>query len=159
MHEPKTLPKALQLVMLSESTFRNARRDKTPISSVRYQQEYDQEYSHAESESEDEYAVQQVSKFNPQSRPRKPPPRFRDSKERMLLLKIVEVIQEGLQISDKSQSSKNLGLGKPNQSNSNVSSQSNTSQDIQTTNNLCYRCGEPNHFARDCPKNESTLNS
>ncbi|MEX1352306.1 MAG: zinc finger CCHC domain-containing protein [Desulfobacterales bacterium] len=176
MHQPKTLQEALRLAVMSETTFRNyVKKDKPNTPKVRYTTpDYDDEkWSYFESdydfesESEDEYAIQQVSKPAPTYRrngntarntqqrrpprsgvPRNNPPRKKT--EREIFIDIMNSIQQGLSHLQVSESNQNA-------SQSAMSANNMRSSGTQT-GMACYKCNDPNHFIKDCPKNNAGLN-
>ena len=168
MHQPKTLPEALRLAKLSEATFKSLKqRERPPVPKVRYSTsayddyDYYHESNQSESGSEEEYAVQRVAQFSgPAQRRPRPPFRNRENKERAVLLEILSCIQRGLNISGQSSNSNpKVGQSRSDMNTrGNFSAQNTQCTSTQTNEIVCFRCGQPNHFARDCPNNQSALN-
>jgi hypothetical protein len=175
IQRPRTLPEALQLAFMADNAYKTiCRRDRNRPSfpqaryaaSHDYEDEtsydyYDDENGEDEFDGDVEYGVRAVNK-TPQNyrrgggrngnNPRNGNGNYRrnndsqNSIERELLLQIVESINKGLNLSPRPAAS---------------AAKSQTQKLSDTPQNSdgqprCFRCGDLQHFIKDCPKNETS---
>jgi hypothetical protein len=178
MREPQSLPDALRLAMISDTTFKNVvRKEKVSFAKARYAQpEYEPSScdSDTEQESGDEYSVRQVSKSvrpNPKFK-KQPPPNFNKPPRTPRTQQTPKTPQTS-QTPQPSDTEKiiaeflgflkqlNLVPAKPDSSAAPVSQPQPSTIKPQTeepTQYRCFHCDDPTHFKNKCPKLHPELN-